>query len=101
MVRFGRRPLSEHRRSTVRTALLVLLVVVVVVTGLPVMVGGMGMEPCPDCGPATLACSVSCATLPAAVLVAVATLFSFMVVAPRRRHGLEFAWSIDPPPRVA
>lgn len=101
MITFGRPPLSEHRRSAVRTAFLVLLVVLVVVSGLPVMVGGMGMEPCPDCGPATLACSVSCAPLSTAILVAVTALFSFVVVAPRRRHGLEFAWSIDPPPRVA
>lgn len=104
MVTVERSSLPPRRRSTastVRTVLLVLLVVVVVLTGLPVMVGGMSMEPCPDCGPVALACSSSCAILPIATLVTIGGLLLLLAAAPRRRAGLEFAWSIDPPPRGA
>lgn len=87
--------------SGVRKALLVALVIVVLLTGIPVLVGGSSMGSCPDCGPVTMPCGVPCAVLPAAVIALAALLFGMALASPRRRWGLELAWSIDPPPRLA
>lgn len=89
------------KSSGVRKALLVALVVIVLLTGIPVLVGGAGMGSCPDCGPVTMPCLVPCATLPAALAVVLIVLFGMAFEWPRRRWGLELAWSIDPPPRMA
>ena len=89
------------RSSGVRKALLVALVVIVLLTGIPVLVGGAGMGSCPDCGPVTMPCSVPCATIPAALAMVAIVLFGMAFECPRRRWGLDLAWSIDPPPRMA
>ena len=86
--------------SGVRKTLLVALVVVVLLTGIPVLVGGAPMGSCPDCGPVTMPCAAPCAVLPAAVVALAALMFGMAFEWPRRRWGLELAWSIDPPPRL-
>ncbi len=86
--------------SGVRKALLVALVIVVLLTGIPILVGGSSMASCPDCGPVTMPCAVPCAVLPTAVVAVVVLAFGMAMAWPRRRWGLELAWSIDPPPRL-
>lgn len=86
--------------SGVRKALLVALVVVVLLTGIPVLVGAGSMGSCPDCGPVTMPCSVACAVLPAVAVAAMVAMVGLALELPRRRWGLELAWSIDPPPRL-
>ena len=86
--------------SGVRKALLVALVVVVLLTGIPVLVGAGSMGSCADCGPVTMPCPVPCAVMPVAAAVAVLLLVGVLLEWPRRRWGLELAWSIDPPPRL-
>ena len=86
--------------SGVRKALLVALVILVLLTGIPVLVGGSSMASCPDCGPVTIPCAVPCGVLPTAVVAVVVLAFGMAMAWPRRRWGLELAWSIDPPPRL-
>ena len=83
-----------------RKALIITLVIVVLVTGLPILVGGMSMGSCRDCGAASIASS-ACS---AAVVVAF-SLFVVMLVdvlRPRRvLCHLELIYaSLDRPPRL-
>ena len=83
-----------------RKALIIALVVVMLVTGIPILVGGMSMGSCHDCGAAT----VTGGSCTAATLVLFG-LFIAMLVALMRRP--RFACVLDPvypaldrPPRL-
>jgi hypothetical protein len=90
------------RSPTFKKALLIILVVIVVLTGVPVLAGAGHMAMCDDCSPAVAACGPVCAALPAAVFaLAVAMLMLVLRGRNRWRPALGFAWSLDPPPRLA
>ena len=82
-----------------KKAVVIALVVVVAVTGLPLVVGAMGMTSCSQC-PAAVAGPMTCA----AVLVAAAFVISLLVVSIRQRRffmpALVWARLADPPPRL-
>jgi hypothetical protein len=87
--------------SALRKVLLVAVVVVLVVFGMPVLAGMAGMGTCEDCGPAPVPCQPSCAAIPAALTVLVLAALGLAPMVGRRRAGLVYAWSLDPPPRLA
>ena len=90
------------RSPNATKALLVALVVVIVLTGLPVLAGMGSMATCEDCAPALAACGPACPALPAAgFALAVAVLMTMLRLPGRRRPELGYAWSLDPPPRLA
>lgn len=87
--------------SNPRKALLVALVIVLVVAGLPVLAGMAGMGTCEECGPAAMPCQPSCAAVSLGLAALVLAAAGFVGVTGRRRAGLVYAWSLDPPPRLA
>lgn len=82
--------------------LLVALVLLMVLAGLPVLTGMAAMATCEECAPAAMPCGPSCpavlSSMVAALMLATA---GFVAASGRRRAGLVYAWSLDPPPRLA
>jgi hypothetical protein len=83
----------------VKKALIILLVVFIVVTGVPLIVGAMGMSGCHECGPA-VAGPTGCA----AVLLAAAFMIMMLMelCGDRRFAALQLlrATALDPPPQL-
>lgn len=85
-----------------KKALIVVLVVLVVVTGMPVLVVGMGSMDCAQCPPGVLVMATACQ----AVLLLVAGLLVALLVLAfgaegRRRGGRNRAAPLQRPPRLA
>ncbi len=82
-----------------KKAFLVLLILAIVVTGVPLVVGAMGMAKCHDCGPA-VAGPTGCA----AVLLTAAFAITLLMALCRQRQlaiaQLLRASALDPPPRL-
>lgn len=86
---------------TWKKALLIALVVVIVLTGAPILMGGMGGAMCPDCGPAVVA--RACADF--AVFSPAVLLLLILAIRLRRRDqlvsSLVLVSRLERPPRVA
>ena len=83
-----------------RKALIIALVVVVLVTGVPILIGGMSMASCRDCGPATLTGGACTAAILVLVGLFIATLVAF-IRPPRFVCALALVYAgLDRPPRL-
>ena len=88
------------RSPNAKKALFVALVVVL--TGLPVLAGMGSMATCEACSPVTVPCGPACPALPLAGFALAVTMLMTMLMHPgRRRPEPGYAWSLDPPPRLA
>ena len=82
-----------------KKALLLLLVVLVIVTGIPVLVSGMGSMGCADCPPGVLFMATTCLAVLSggAALVAAALVLAFGTPGPRRVGRSRDAPLLRPP----
>jgi len=85
----------------VKKALIVALVVLLIITGVPVLMPGMGGAHCADCGPATMAGPMCLAIVAAALFAAQLAAGRRARFAPSRRRGRLADSSLYRPPRLA
>ncbi len=82
-----------------KKALAVVVVLVVVFTGLPMVMGMLGMADCLECRVQAV-CTFGCPVALFGVSLFVA--MAMWLLRPRlvERYRLGFAWALDPPPRL-
>ena len=84
-----------------KKALVIVLVVLVVVTGMPILMGGMGgMAACQDCGPAVLVGGCTLAVLAAGVSLALVMLVTRLRSRSESIPRLLHSFLLERPPRL-